>query len=132
MRLNKFADGLQPPTRFSHSSSSITSTPYFCGLLELRTGFRASHDESVFFETEPDTLAPSRSAMALASSRVIFSSEPVKTTVFPATGEEVLTASQRLDCHMLEKLVDDFDIVRLGEELDDRIADDVADSAYAR
>ena len=32
-------------------------------------------------------MAPSRSAIALASSRVIFSNEPVNTTVLPATGE---------------------------------------------
>jgi hypothetical protein len=40
---------------------------------------------SVLAETEPATLAPRRSAMALASERDIFSSDPVNTTVLPAT-----------------------------------------------
>ena len=40
---------------------------------------------SVLADTEPATLAPSRSAIALASARVIFSSVPVNTTVLPAT-----------------------------------------------
>ena len=35
-------------------------------------------------QTEPETFAPSRSAVALASLRVIFSRVPVKTTVLPA------------------------------------------------
>ena len=41
---------------------------------------------SVLAETEPDTLAPSASARALASARLIFESVPVKTMVLPATG----------------------------------------------
>ncbi len=41
---------------------------------------------SVLAETDPATLAPRLSARAFASARVIFSSVPVNTTVFPATG----------------------------------------------
>ena len=37
-------------------------------------------------------MAPSLSAVAFASSRVIFSSEPVNTTVLPATGVLLLPA----------------------------------------
>ena len=44
---------------------------------------------SVFFDTEPETFAPSRSAWALASSRVMRSRAPVKTTVLPATAVSV-------------------------------------------
>jgi hypothetical protein len=41
----------------------------FC---EFRAGARAATTRLVFDEMEPETLAPSRSAMALASSLVIF------------------------------------------------------------
>ena len=48
---------------------------------------------SVALETAPDTLAPRRSACALASSRVMRSSVPVNTTVLPLTGLVESTAS---------------------------------------
>ena len=44
-------------------------------------------------ETTRGNSAPSRAATALASSRVIRSSAPVKTTVLPASGWPVATAS---------------------------------------
>ena len=44
------------------------------GLFELRAGAGAGDEMSVLFETEPATFAPSRSACALASSRVSLSS----------------------------------------------------------
>ena len=62
----------------------------FC---EFRAGARAATTRLVFDEMEPETLAPSRSAMALASSRVIFSKEPVNTMVWPASGWPAATAS---------------------------------------
>src|SRR2546429_673149 len=52
---------------------------------------------SVFLETEAATFAPSRSAIALASSRVIRSSEPVKTIVLPATGLADMPDSERIN-----------------------------------
>ena len=67
--------------------------------------------------------------MALASSRVIRSSAPVNTTVLPATGEEALTARQRHDLDMAEKVVDHFHVVGFAEEFDDGVADDRADAA---
>ena len=48
---------------------------------------------SVFADTEPDTFAPSEIACCLASSRVIFSSVPVNTTVLPATGDPDVSAT---------------------------------------
>ena len=50
-------------------------------------------DVDTITEIEPETLAPSRSATALASSRVIFSSEPVNTIVWPPRGWPAATAS---------------------------------------
>src|SRR5438034_9715810 len=74
-----------PPTLRNHSASSITSTPCFWASLSLEPAPGPAIRRSVFFETDPATLAPSLSAMAFASSRVIFSSAPVKTTVLPET-----------------------------------------------
>ena len=54
----------------------------------------------------PTTFAPSRSAIALASSRVIFSSEPVNTTVLPATGVSVLRLLGVGDRHLLDQPLD--------------------------
>ena len=59
---------------------------------------------SVFFDTEPDTLAPSPSAWALASSRVIFSSAPVKTMVLPATAVSVLGRSAGMNRNWARRL----------------------------
>src|SRR5450432_3065150 len=75
------------PTRLNHSSSSIASTPSSLALVSFEPVPGPAISRSVLADTEPETLAPSRSAIALASSRVIFSSEPVNTTVLPATGE---------------------------------------------
>src|SRR5271170_1273772 len=76
----------QRAIRLSHSSSSIVSTPNSRALASFEPAPRPATTRSVFFEIEPETLAPSRSAEALASSRVIFSNDPVKTIVLPASG----------------------------------------------
>ena len=83
---------------------------------------------SVFFEIELDTLAPSRSAMALASSRVIFCSAPVKTTVLPATGLPLFTASIGSDAHLGQQRVERPLVMRLDEEIRHRLGDDVANA----
>ena len=58
------------------------------GLLELGAGAGAGDDEvGLGRDGARDLRAPSRSAIAFASSRVMRTSEPVKTTVLPATGE---------------------------------------------
>src|SRR5829696_9409447 len=74
-----------PFANASHSSSLITLTPNSLALSSFEPAPGPATTRSVFFETEPATLAPSRSAMALASSRVIFSKDPVNTTDLPAT-----------------------------------------------
>ena len=61
------------PTRLSQASSSMISTPSSRALASFEPASAPATSRSVFFETEPATLAPRRSAMALASSRVIFS-----------------------------------------------------------
>ena len=60
-------------------------------------------------------MAPSRSALALASSRVIFSSEPVNTTVLPATGELLLGFSASSDRDLARQPLDDAAVVALAE-----------------
>src|ERR1700754_3902450 len=75
------------PISFNHSSSLITLTPCFSASFSFEPAPGPATTKSVFFDTDPDALAPSRSAVALASSRVIFSREPVNTTVLPATAE---------------------------------------------
>ena len=84
---------------------------------------------SVFFETDPATLAPSRSAMALASSRVICSSVPVNTTVLPATGDLDAAASTGSGVTCASRASSISSLWLLVEELDDRIRDDVSDAA---
>jgi hypothetical protein len=84
---------------------------------------------SVFFDTEPATLAPRLSARAFASSRVNFSSEPVKTTVLPATGlPDVTGCSATSWRHLGQQARDHLDIARLLVELDDGARDDLADA----
>ena len=78
-------------------------------------------------DTEPETFAPSRSAIALASSRVIFSSAPVNTTVLPATGVSVFgfSASRIVTCSTSRSTM--LAVVALaeivGDGLDHRVAD---------
>src|SRR5205085_6046425 len=79
-----------PPTSLNQSSSVSTLTPCLLASASFEPAPGPATTRSVFFDTEPDTLAPSRSAVALASSRVIFSSEPVNTTVLPAIDELLL------------------------------------------
>ena len=58
--------------------------PSSLALVSLEPAPGPATTRSVFFDTEPAACAPRRSAWALASSRVSFSSEPVNTTVLPA------------------------------------------------
>ena len=81
------------PSVFSQSSSLIVSIPSSAALASFEPAPGPATTRSVFLETEAATFAPSRSAIALASSRVMRSSEPVKTTVLPATGLAEATAS---------------------------------------
>src|SRR3546814_6121157 len=61
------------------------STPSAWALVSLLPAPGPATTRSVLAETEPDTFAPSASACALASSRLIVSSVPVNTTVLPLT-----------------------------------------------
>src|SRR5579859_5605218 len=90
---NRWKKAISPPTRASHSSSLITCTPCFCASASLEPAPGPATTRSVFFDTEPETLAPRASAWALASSRVIFSRAPVNTTVLPATAVSVFGRS---------------------------------------
>ena len=82
---------------------------------------------SVLAEIEPDTFAPSRSAMALASSRVIRSSDPVKTIVLPASGWPAAIASIGSTVTSRSERVERRLVARLGEEVGDRLGDDRPD-----
>jgi len=68
------------PINANHSSSVRTFTPAASAFLSLD-------------HTLPETFAPRDCARALASSREKRSSLPVKTTIFPATGESDIGAS---------------------------------------
>src|SRR5690606_3851812 len=70
----------------AQAASSITSIPSSAAFLSLLPAPGPATTKSVFGLTEPAALAPSRSAWALASSRLIVSSLPVNTTVLPETG----------------------------------------------
>src|SRR3546814_19392122 len=61
--------------------------PSPCALASLVPAPGPATTRSVLAETDPATLAPSASACALASSRLIVSSAPVNTTVLPLTGD---------------------------------------------
>ena len=65
--------------------------------------------------------------MALASSRVIFSSEPVNTTVLPATGEPARRLLGVEDRHLRGQPLDHAAIVRLAEIGGDALDHGVAD-----
>ena len=66
----------------------------FLGFVEFRTRPGSRHDDvGLFRHRTRHFCAQALSAMALASSRVICSSAPVKTTVLPATGESDSVAS---------------------------------------
>src|SRR5690606_19924567 len=70
----------------SNSTSSTTGTPNCWASANLlpAPGPATTHD--VFFETLPDTFAPSSCRRDFASSRDIASSVPVSTYVWPASG----------------------------------------------
>src|SRR5690606_5369461 len=70
----------------AQAASSITSIPSSAAFLSLLPAPGPATTRSVFALTVPAALAPSRSAWALASSRLIVSSLPVNTTVLPLTG----------------------------------------------
>src|SRR5690606_25300475 len=82
-----------PWASVSHSSSSMTLMPSSAAFLALEPAPGPAISRSVLAETEPATWAPSASARALASARVIFSSVPVKTSVLPAMAVPVARAS---------------------------------------
>src|SRR5690606_1463387 len=70
----------------AQAASSITSIPSSAAFFSLLPAPGPATTRSVLGLTAPAALAPSRSAWALASSRLIVSSLPVNTTVFPLTG----------------------------------------------
>ncbi len=91
---------------------------------------RRSTTKSVLRDTEPATLAPSASARAFASLRVMPSSVPVNTTVLPASGEvDAAAAAKSATATSRSRSPTASPIVRLGEEGDqvggDRRADAV-------
>src|SRR5258708_34189840 len=69
------------PDRLIPSSPSTVSTPSSRALASFEPAPGPATTRLVLAEMDPETLAPSRSATAFASSRVIFSSEPVNTIV---------------------------------------------------
>src|SRR5690606_25785387 len=73
------------PVISNHWSSVTTSTPRLSACLSLLPAPGPATTRSVLAETDPETLAPSRSAIALASARVMRSRLPVNTTVLPTT-----------------------------------------------
>ena len=55
------------PTSSSHPSSSMTSTPNSSAFLSFEPAPGPATTRSVFLDTEPETFAPIRSAISLAS-----------------------------------------------------------------
>ena len=80
------------PTRSRHSASVIVRTPSSVAFRAFDPASAPTTTMSVFFDTESVTFAPSASARAFASGRVMVSRVPVNTTVLPAIG---LSASSR-------------------------------------
>src|SRR6187399_159032 len=74
-----------PFTSSAQPASSITSMPSSAAFLSLLPAPGPATTRSVCALTVPAARAPSRSACALASSRLIVSSLPVNTTVLPET-----------------------------------------------
>ena len=60
-------------------------------LRALEPAFSPTTTRLVFFDTESVTLAPSSSARALAASRVMVDSSPVKTTILSLSGASSAT-----------------------------------------
>ena len=84
--VERFRPAHWSPMSASQASSSIVSTPRSAAFFAFDPAPGPATSRSVRAETDPATLAPSASARALASARVILSRVPVKTTVLPATG----------------------------------------------
>ena len=63
-----------------------SGTPAFCAFATFEPGLSPTKTPVVFFETESETLAPSASSAAFASSRVNDSSVPVITYWLPVSG----------------------------------------------
>ena len=119
------------PVRANHSSSEITSIPSSRAFASFEPAPGPATTRSVFFDTEPATFAPKRSACALASSRVRRSSAPVKTTVLPATGDDDSTSGIGSSVTCAQQRVDLLLIMRLGEEIVQRLGDDRAEPVDA-
>ena len=106
------------PAISSHSASLSTRTPSSAARLSFEPASAPATTKSVLLETEPVTFAPSVSARALASARVMRSSVPVKTTVFPASSDAPApTAGGASICELAGQILDRRQIVRLLEEL---------------
>ena len=113
---------------FNHSSSEITLTPCFSASFNFEPAPGPATTRSVFFDTEPaDLRAHSlRRRLGLIASHL--SSEPVNTTVLPATAESArLLDGQHFD--LTQQIVQRLDVALLGEELHHRIRHDIADTA---
>ena len=76
-------DGQEALINASQAASSSTFMPSVAAFLAFDPASAPATKKSVLADTDPDTLAPSDSALALASARDIFSREPVNTTIFP-------------------------------------------------
>ena len=107
----------------------MTLTPCFSASASFEPAPGPATTRSVFFDTLPETLAPSAMARALASSRVIFSSVPVKTTVKPDTLLEV--ARLIFWRHLFKQTLQRVGVVLLSEEIDEMIGGDGADAVDA-
>ena len=114
---------------FTHSSSVSVWTPSSAALRALEPAFSPTTTRLVFFDTESVTLAPSSSARALAASRVIVESSPVKTTILSLSGASAAidAALHRLDGELLAQVADDLDVVALAEEGAHRVGGGDAD-----
>src|SRR5207244_331144 len=76
--------GAQRPSSLSRSDSNSVGTPARCAFISFDwPGSSPTIRPVVLPETESDTLAPSASSAAFASSRVYLSSVPVTTQVEP-------------------------------------------------
>ena len=111
-----------------HAVSSTTRTPSASALARFDPASAPATTRSVRADTDPATFAPSASACARASSRVRPVIAPVKTTVLPVSAV-VRAAVNGCGAHFAEQVGERIQIVRLGEEIDQRFGDHGADAA---
>ena len=115
-------------TILAHSSSPITRMPSSSAFLSFEPAPGPATTRSVLALTEPAARAPSRSAWALASSRLIVSRLPVKTIVLPLHSVCFASLTNGFGRDFGQQIVERLAVVRLVEEIDQRLGDDRADA----